>query len=151
MIKNLKSKCIARTYKAKKAFAAEQKIRELKKLLLRKKRINLNNTRSTKYGYSPEQIEEQALGPETGKYFQEVFDFHRLIKVKENRDWTERFDAKVDTRKKLLRDPLEIEEKVLVLSERWRKNDTAGRLYKKSTTENKSFFNRDRTFIISER
>ena len=73
MIKNLKSKCIARTYKAKKAFAAEQKIRELKKLLLRKKRINLNNTRSTKYGYSPEQIEEQALGPEAGKILSRSF------------------------------------------------------------------------------
>ena len=55
-----------------KAFAAEQKIRELKKPLLRSKRMenfkgkrikpnelikkamfNLNNTRSTKYGYSP--------------------------------------------------------------------------------------------------
>ena len=56
-----------------KAFAAEQKIRELKKLLLRSKRVqksfskrikpnelikkatfNLNNTRSAKYGFSPE-------------------------------------------------------------------------------------------------
>ena len=88
-----------------KAFAAEQKIHELKKLLLRSKRIekfkgkrikpnelikkatfNLNNTRSAKYGYSPEQIEEQALKPNTGKYFQEVYDFHDLMKVKEDRD-----------------------------------------------------------------
>ena len=56
-----------------KAFAAERKIRELKKLLLRSKRVqksfskrikpnelikkatfNLNNTRSAKYGFSPE-------------------------------------------------------------------------------------------------
>ena len=84
-----------------KAFAAEQKIRERKKLLLRSKRIenikgkcikpnelikkatfNLNNTKSAKYVYSPEQIEEQALDPNAGKYFQEVYDFHRLIKVK---------------------------------------------------------------------
>ena len=61
-----------------KAFAAEQKIRELKKLLLRGKRIqksskkgvkpndlikkatfNLNNIRSTKYGFLPEQIEKK--------------------------------------------------------------------------------------------
>ena len=59
-----------------KAFAAKQKIRELKKTLLRSKRMekfkgklikpnelikkatyNLNNTRSAKYGYSPQQIE----------------------------------------------------------------------------------------------
>ena len=88
-----------------KAFAVGQKICELKKLLLRSKRIekfkgksikpnelikkatfNLNNTRSAKYGYSPEQIEEQALKPNTGKYFQEVYDFHDLMKVKEDRD-----------------------------------------------------------------
>ena len=66
----------------------QKKNRELKKLLLRSKRIekfrvkrikpnelikkatlNLNNTRSAKYGYSPEQIEEQALNLDTGKYF----------------------------------------------------------------------------------
>ena len=52
--------------------------------------------------------------------------------------------------KKQLRDPLEIGEKVLVLHECLRKKDAAWRLYKKAT-ENKSFFNRDRTFIISER
>ena len=49
-----------------------------------------------------------------------------------------------------MRDPLEIGEKVLVLAECLRKKDTPGRLYK-STTENKSFVNRDRTLIISER
>ena len=83
-----------------KAFAAEQKIRELKKTLLRSKRMekfkgkrikpnelirkatfNSNNTRSAKYGYSPQQIEEQALDPKTEKYFQGAYDFGRLIKV----------------------------------------------------------------------
>ena len=86
--------------RGRKAFAAELKIRELKKTLLRSKRMekfkgkwikpnelikeatfNSNNTRSAKYGYSPEQLQEQALEPKTGKYFQEVFDFDRLIKV----------------------------------------------------------------------
>ena len=47
-----------------KALVAEQKICGLKKLLLRNKQIekatfNLNNTRSVKYGYSPEQIIEE--------------------------------------------------------------------------------------------
>ena len=140
-----------------KAFAAEQKIRELKKALLRSKRtekfkrkrikpnelikkatFNLNNTKSAKYGYSPQQIEEQALDAKTRKYFQEVYDFDHLIKVKENRDRLERFDAKVDRRKKRLGDPLEIDEKVIALAERLRKKDAAGRLYK-STTENKNF------------
>ena len=98
----------------------------------------------------PEQIEEQALDPNTGKYFQEMYDFHRLIKVKESRDQTEKYDAKVDRRKKRLRDPLEVGEKVLVLAKRLRKKVSSVRLYK-STTEHKSFFNRDRSFAISER
>ena len=61
-----------------------------------------------------------------------------MIKVKENRDRTERFDAKVNRHKKRLRDPLEIGEKVLVLAQRLRKKDAFGRLHK-SATENKSF------------
>ena len=88
-----------------KAFAAEQKIHELKKLLFKSKHIEkfkgkrikpnelikketfkLSNTRSAKYGYSPEQIEEKALKRDTGKYFQEVYDFNHLMKVKEDRD-----------------------------------------------------------------
>ena len=81
--------------------------------------FNLNNTRSNTY--SPEQIDEKALDPETGKYFQEVYDFHCLIKVKENRDQIERFDTKFDRRKKRLRDPLEVGGKILVLAERLRK------------------------------
>ena len=67
---------------------------------------------------SPEEIKEQGLDPETGKYFQEVYDFHGLIKVKENRVLAERFDAKVDRHKKRVRDHLEIGEKVFVLAER---------------------------------
>ena len=130
-----------------KAFAAKQKIRELKKTLLRSKRMekfkgklikpnelikkatyNLNNTRSAKYGYSPQQIEEQTLDPKMGKYFQEVHDFDRLIKVLKNRDWLERFDTKVDRRKKGLREPLDTDEKLSVLAERLRKKDPPGRL-----------------------
>ena len=30
--------------------------------------FNLNNTRPAKYGYSPEQIEEQALDPNSGTF-----------------------------------------------------------------------------------
>ena len=74
--------------RAGKAFAAEQKICAPKNLLFRCKRIekfkgkrikpnelikkgtfNLNKTRSAKYRYSPEQVEEQRLDPEAGKYF----------------------------------------------------------------------------------
>lgn len=75
-----------------KGFAVEQKICELRKLLLRSKynekikdkRVkpnefikkvadDLKNMKSTKCGYSPEQTEEQGLNPEKGKYFQYLF------------------------------------------------------------------------------
>ena len=91
-----------------KAFAAEQKVREWKKILLRskhfekmqkkkrqkkeKKRIrpnqliinaaeNMNIVISTKYGQAPEKIEERSLDPNDGKYFQEVYDFVMSRKI----------------------------------------------------------------------
>ena len=65
-----------------KAFAAEQKIRELKKLI-KKATSSLNKTRSGKYGFSPNQIEEKSL---ENKYFTDIYDFHRLVRVKEHED-----------------------------------------------------------------
>ena len=74
-----------------KAFAAEQKTREFKKILLRSKRFerskknrirpnqliknaaqNMNETISTKYRLAPENIENSSLNPKDGKYFQEI-------------------------------------------------------------------------------
>ena len=72
------------------------------------------------------------------------------MKVKEDRDWGERFDSKFNRHKKQLKNPLEIGEKVLVLAKQLRKKDAPERLHK-STTENKTFFNRERIFKISER
>ena len=63
---------------------------------------------------------------ETGKHIQEVYDFDRVIKVKENRDRFERFDAEVDRHKKRLKEPLTIDKKVLVLANRLRKKDAPG-------------------------
>ena len=75
-----------------KASAAEQKIREFKKILLRSKRFeklrkkrlkptesikkaaqNMNETVSTKYQLAPETIEKRILNPNDGKYFQIFF------------------------------------------------------------------------------
>ena len=53
-------------------------------------------------------------------------------------------------KKRKLRDPLDIGEKVLVLADRLRKKDALGRLYK-STTENRPYFNRNRIFTINKR
>ena len=86
-----------------KAFAAEQTIREFKKILLRSKRLekergkrlkpndlikkaaqNMNQTISTKYQLAPETIEKRSLNPNDGKYFQEIYDFVRLRKIEIN-------------------------------------------------------------------
>ena len=43
---------------------------------------NMNETISTKYGFTPENIENRSLNPKDGKYFQEIYDFVRLrIKI----------------------------------------------------------------------
>ena len=153
-----------------KAFAAEQKICEWKKLFLRSKRIkkslgkrvkrnelikkvtfNLNNTHSVKHSFSPEQIEEKCLDPEKGQKFRETYDFSKLCRIKEAQGRSERCAKNLDARKKRrLRDPLDIGEKVLVSSERLKKKDAPGRVYK-STTENRTFFNRSRIFTINKR
>ena len=149
-----------------KSFAAEQKIRKLKKLLLRGKNNgrrnkikinpnkliqranNLNKTKSEKYGIEPETVEEESL---KNNNFKEMYDFHRLERIKQDFAKRDRYNTKVDQRKTVrLRDPLEIGEKVLVLSERLKKKDAPGFLYK-STTENRSFFNKDKIFIIRKR
>ena len=57
---------------------------------------------------------------------------------------------KTDRRKRTLRSPLNLDEKVLVLAERLKKKDTPGNLYKAST-EKMAFFNRDRIFTIYKR
>ena len=61
-----------------------------------------------------------------------------------------KYDQKIDRRKKTLRSPLKLDEKVLVLAERLKKKDAPGNLYKAST-DNIPFFNRNRIFTIFKR
>ena len=80
-----------------KALAAEHKIREWEKLLLRSKRIkkslgkqvkpnklikkttfNLNSTLSVKCGFSPEKIGEKSLNSKENQKFRKTYDFSRL-------------------------------------------------------------------------
>ena len=149
-----------------KAFAAEQKIRELKKVIfktkrnykLQKKKINskqiiekavenLNKTNSEKYGVAPETIEKKTLENDT---FREIYDFYRLSKVTKDANRYERFNEKLDKKqKKKLREPLNIGEKVMVLAERVKKKDAPKFLFK-STTENVPFFNRKEIFKIDK-
>ena len=170
-IKKLNSKFNIEMFSSKircgKAFAAEQKIRDLKRLLLKSKNNgkrnkvgikplkliqkvtnNLNKTPAQKYGVEPEQVESKNLKDEN---YREIYDFHRLSKVGKDIVRRDRFNKVRDNSKNIrLRDPLEIGEKVLVLAERIKKKDAPGFLYK-STTQNRSFFNRDKIFIIRKR
>ena len=147
-----------------KAFAAEQKNRELKKVIfktkrtykLQKKKINskeiikkavenLNRINSEKYGLPPDIIEKKSLENE---YFKEIYDFHRLVKVTKGINRYERYTEKLDKKqKRKLREPLNINEKVFVLAERIKKKDAPKFLYK-STTENIPFFNKKEIFTI---
>ena len=81
-----------------KAFAAEQKIREFKKLLFKSKRLhkatktgrldprklirnvvqNMNSVNSQKYSVPPKTVEKKSLEDEK---FREVYNFYRMIRV----------------------------------------------------------------------
>ena len=149
-----------------KAFAAEQKIRELKKVIFKTKNIyklskkkinskkiiqkaveNLNKTNSEKYGLPPEIIKKKTLA---NNVFKEIYDFYRLVKVTKAANRYERYNEKIDRKKRKLREPLKIDEKVLVLAERIKKKDAPGFLFK-STTENIPFFNKKEFFRINKR
>ena len=110
---------------------------------------NMNNTISTKYGMTPETVEQKSLAKD-GDYFTEVYDFLRVRKIGTNQARNLKYDLKKDRRKKQLRSPLNLGEKVLILAERIRKKDTPGFLFKAST-ENRPFFNREHIFTIIKR
>ena len=150
-----------------KAYAAEQQIREFKKLLFWSKRLhkatsakrfnsrklirlaveNIDNINSQKYGYAPNTVEEKAV---ENKRFRETYDFYRLVKVKQHAKRYESPDVEKDKKVcRKLREPLKIGEKVLALAEHLKKEDAPGNLYK-SRTENISFFNREQVFVFRE-
>ena len=149
-----------------KAFAAEQKIREFKKILFRIKKTykrmnkrlnstklikktvqNMNNTKSIKYDLEPEVIEKRSL---TDDNFREQYDFYRLYRVTQAFKRYKKHDVNVDIRKrKKLREPLHIGDRVLILASRLKKKDAPGILYK-STTENKPYFSRKQVYVIKK-
>ena len=152
-----------------KAFAAEQKIREFKKLLLKSKRFikrkgerlrplqvikkaveNMNETISTKYGVSPESVEKNTLDFEDGEFNREMYDFQRIKKVDNNNYRNRKYETKKDKRRKKLHNPLYLDEKVLVLADRLKKKDAPSKFFKAST-DNIPFFNREKIFRIYKR
>ena len=105
----------------------------------------MDRVNSQKYGYAPNAIEEKAVESER---FRDIYNFYRLVKVKQIAERYERADIEKDKKlRRKLREPLKIGEKVLALAERLKKKDTPGNLYK-STTKNISFFNREQVFVV---
>ena len=124
---------------------------ELKRIqLIKKAAQNMKETISTKYQLAPETIEKRSLNPNDSKYFQENYDFMRIKKIENNQMRNDKYNQKIDRKKRTLRDPLNLDEKVLVLAERLKKKDAPGNLYKAST-DNIPFFNRNRIFTIYKR
>ena len=95
-----------------KAFAAEQKIRELKtriakllgqklkispKKIIEMSAINMNILPSKKYGFSPEEVEKRSLESER---FRTVYNMHRLEKTNKINIRQDRFDKKKYKKKK---------------------------------------------------
>ena len=94
-----------------KAFATEQKIRELKsriaKLNAQKLKIsptkvisssanNMNSVQSEKYGLSPDEIEKKSLSSER---FRTLFNFHGIEKTKLVNDRLDKYDNKISKAK----------------------------------------------------
>ena len=110
----------------------------------------MNETILTKYQLATKTIEKRSLNPNNSKYFQEIYDFMTIRETENNQMRNDKYDQKNDRRKRTLRCLLNLDEKVLVLAERLKKKDAPGNLYKVSTN-NMSFFNRDRIFTIYQR
>ena len=141
-----------------KAFATEQKLRELKKIIFRLKTLeknfskrinpyeiikksvdNMNTQPTTKYKQVPNDIEKNTLSSEVSR---ERFNFSMLEKINREKNRLEKFDKKIYQRKKLkLRSPLEVGEEVLILAAWLKKKDSPGKFYK-SSVDNKSYFHK---------
>ena len=105
----------------------------------------MNKIRSQKYGYAPSAIEEKVLEDEI---FWEIYDFYRLVKLREHRERYECVNIKKDkVLRRKLREPLKIGEKVLASAEQIKKKDTPRSLFK-STTEYILFFIREPLFAV---
>ena len=129
-----------------KAFVVEQRGgKRLKPNELIKKPVeNMNETLSQKYDVAPETIESNSLKSE---YFKRIFDFQRIKKVEETNRRQEKFAIKKDRRRRKLRSPLKIGEKVIILAERIKKKDAPSKFYKAST-DNIPFFNRENIYTV---
>ena len=84
--------------------------------VIRKSTNNMNSLPSKKYSIAFNKIEKKSLGSEQLK---EWFDMNRIEKISREVGRQERYHKNIYDRKKLsLRQPLELDKEVLILSER---------------------------------
>ena len=104
----------------------------------------MNLMKSSKYGLSPEEIEQRSLA---GERFKTIFNMHRLEETQKLHCRQDAYDIRRQSEEKKLRDELFVGEKVFVLAERIRKKAAPGKFYKQSV-QNTSYFNKEKTLII---
>ena len=113
-----------------KAFAAEQKIIELKSRIAKSNALklkvpptkiittstkNMNSVLNEKIGISPNDAEKKSLSSEK---FRTLFNFHQIEKVKQVNDRLNRYDRKkYSAKRRKLRENLSVGERILVLAE----------------------------------
>ena len=130
------------TVRGGRTFAAEQKIRELERIISKsnaqKLKIsptkiilnsvnNMDNIKSKKYGLSPYGLSL------SGERFRTIFNMHRIEKTKLLHDRLDRYDKKKYlAKRRKLRANLNIGEKVVILAGRIKKKSAAGKFFKQS-------------------
>ena len=140
-----------------KAFAAEQKLRELKKrlsrllvlqrnsktklkspnVLIQKAVENMNSLPTVKCVVEPDKVEKKSL---ESKAYRDWFNTRRLHIVSKAHARYGRYEkSKYGRKKKKYRESLEIAEDVLLLSSRTKKKNDLGKFYK-STVDNRPLF-----------
>ena len=62
--------------------------------MIKKAGQNMSETISMKYQLAPETIEKRSLNPNDGKCFQEIYDFMRIKKIKNNQMRNDKYDQK---------------------------------------------------------
>ena len=143
-----------------KAFDAEQNIRELKtriskinaqKLkispakIIQNSTLNMNLMKSSKYGLSPEEIEQRSLSNER---FMTIFNMHRIEKTHKLHRRLDDYDVKkYSNKKRMLRSEHFTGEKVFILAERIKKKSAPGKFHKQSV-QKISYFDKKQIFII---
>ena len=151
-----------------KAFAAEQKLTELKKglsrllvlqrnikaklklsnVLIQKAVENIDSLPAVKDGVEPDELEKKSLESEA---YRDWFNTRCLHIVSKAQAGYERYErSKYGRKNKNLREPLEIGEDVLLLSSRIKKKSDPGKFYK-STKDNRPFCNKKTIFTITNR